>query len=363
MSIQKRLLLSNIAMIVIPIIGFFLIEIMLGYVLFVAFDGNPEGAQLKAFISLRFIGMLLILVVTNGLLTYFVSRSIIKPVRRLSKAAAEISEGNLDYSIVSSRNDELGLLSDTFESMRLKLKEANKLQNRYEENRKELIASISHDLKTPMTSIKGYVKGVQDGVADTPEKLDRYMETIYRKANEMDALIDELSLYSKLDLERIPFAFEELDLYAFFSDFAEELRLDLEQNGGTVNFQADWQNNYFVEADRDQLKRAVTNIVQNSLKHMDKQHKKMAFHLTAGDGYVLVEIQDNGNGISEENVPLIFDSFYRADASRNAETGGSGLGLAIVKRIVTSHGGEIWADSRLGEETRICFTLRKKVTK
>lgn len=202
MSIRKRLILSNIAMILIPIISLFVVEIMIGYLLFVVFQGDMEGTNMENFMKIRFIAMGCILILTNGLLTYYVSKSIIKPISTLSTATKRISEGDLEYSVQSNKKDELGELTNTFEAMRLKLKGAEETQRRYEANRQELIARISHDLKTPLTSIKGYINGIQDGVANTPDKMKRYMDTIYRTANDMDGLIDELFLYSKLDLQR-----------------------------------------------------------------------------------------------------------------------------------------------------------------
>lgn len=294
---------------------------------------------------------------TNGLLTYMVSRSILKPVDKLIKAADEIRSGNLDHPVEKTGNDELGKLSDTFESMRIQLKESDELQNKYEASRKELIASISHDLKTPMTSIQGYIKGLLDGVANTPEKTARYLETIDRKADDLDGLIDELFLYSKLDLEREPFHFETVDLRAYLTDYMEELRFSL--SGVSVSFDADPAKKYEVAADREKLNRAVENIIQNALKYMDKGTPEISVQLQDKEEYAEVRIQDNGSGIPQEAVPHIFDSFYRTDASRNSGTGGSGLGLAIVKRIIEEHGGRIWAESQVGAGTAICFTLKK----
>jgi signal transduction histidine kinase len=371
MSIRKRLILSNIAMIIIPIFFFIVIEIILGVFLYHfmgGWDGNQNwrgnrdwnaGEVGKTFIITRFVGLLLALIITNGILTYFVSKSIIKPVKKLSEAAQQISEGNLDFKIEPINKDELGKLADTFEQMRSKLKESAELQKKYEENRKELIANISHDLKTPITSIKGYVEGIQDGVANTPEKMDRYIKTIYTKAVDMDHLIDELFLYSKLDLHRVPFHFEEIDIMSYLLDFVEELRFDIEKDGMVVTFDAEQDASYKVIADREQLKRVTMNIIQNSLKHMDKEEKRVQIFLKERPEDVLVQIQDNGLGIPVDDLPYIFDRFYKADPSRNTATGGSGLGLAIVKRIVEEHGGEIWAESKLGEGTSIFFTLKK----
>ncbi|MFD1067316.1 sensor histidine kinase [Oceanobacillus locisalsi] len=359
MSIRKRLILSNIAMILVPAALLLLAEMVLGYVLFVALNGNPQGDDLRVFVQFRFIAIALILILTNGLLTYFMSKSIINPISQLSTAAKKISEGNLEYSVQSDKKDELGELANTFETMRLKLKEADSKQKRYEQNRQELIASISHDLKTPLTSIKGYLKGIQDGVANTPEKLDRYMDTIYRTANDMDGLIDELFLYSKLDLNRETFHFEKIDVYTFFADFIDELAFNLEKEHGKAVFSANPEDTYIVEADREKLRRVVINIVQNSLKYIDKKQKEIQVNVTSEADRIVVEMKDNGSGIKEEDLPYIFESFYRTDVSRNSATGGSGLGLSIVKKIIHEHGGKIWAESQPGQGTSIYFTLKK----
>jgi histidine kinase len=243
--------------------------------------------------------------------------------------------------------------------MRVQLKEAQEERELYENNRKEFVASISHDLKTPLTSIKGYVKGVLDGVANTPEKANSYMETIYRKADDMDHLIDELFLYSKLDLQRVPFTFESIDLDSYFHDFLEELRFHTELNDVQISYSANPKGTYLIRADRMNLGRVVSNIIQNSLKYMDKEHKEIQVSLQSESDRVIVKITDNGMGITEQAIPYIFNSFYRTDLSRNSSTGGSGLGLAIVKRIIDEHNGDIWAESKLGEGTSISFTLQK----
>ncbi len=359
MSIKKRLILSNIGMIVLPIVGFLLVEIILGYVMFVIFDGSMESPDLQLFLSFRLIAIVLILAITNGLLTYYVSRSIITPIKQLTLSARNISEGDLEYSVATNKKDEIGELSNTFEAMRLSLQQAKEDQSRYERDRQELIASISHDLSTPLTSIKGYVKGIQDGVANTPEKLERYMAIIYRTADDMDGLINDLFQYSKLDIEQIPFEFEDVDLYSFFTDFIDELAFDLEQEEGMATLMACKNDDYMVRADREHLRRIVTNIVQNSLKYMDKKRKNMEVYLKSESQQVTVEISDNGSGIAQQDIPRLFESFYRTDASRNSSTGGSGLGLAIVKKIIEEHDGKVWAESVQGEGTSIYFTLKK----
>ncbi|MBM7554229.1 sensor histidine kinase [Thalassobacillus pellis] len=359
MSIRKRLLLSNIGMIVVPIICFFLLEILLGYLMFIVFNGDPKGEDMKLFLSLRFFGLVIVLVITNGLLTYFVSKSILSPIRELTEAAKKISDGDLDFQLEAKKADELGHLAATFDSMRASLKEAREEQFRYEKNRQELIASISHDLKTPLTSIKGYVKGVQDGVANTPDKLERYMETIYAKADDIDHMIEELFTYSKLDLEKETFHFEQIDIRAFLDDMVGELAFTLEKDGGSACFAAEGEDPLLVKADRAMLKRALNNITQNSLKYMNENKKQIKVGIQEGAEFVTVSIHDNGEGIAAKDLPFIFESFFRTDDSRNSATGGSGLGLAIVKKIIEAHSGTVWASSEPGKGTSIHFTLKR----
>lgn len=359
MSIKKRLILSNIGMIFIPIISLIIVELGAGYVFFYVLGKKSEGEDMQVFQTFRFGAMIVILFVTNGILTYFISRSILGPIKSLSMVAKKISEGNLDYSCASQQKDELGQLSNAFEEMRLKLKEASVVQQQYELNRQELIASISHDIKTPLTSIKGYVSGIQDGVADTPEKLNRYISKIEKNAHDMDALIDELFLYSKLDLEQIPFTFEKIKLDDYLQDFIEELSLTLEHDHGKAVLIHDPLKSYAVKADREKLNRVVMNITQNSMKYMDKSVKVIKVILSENNNEVQVEIKDNGSGIPQKDLYHIFDSFYRTDESRNSATGGTGLGLSIAKKIIENHGGKIWAESEPGVGTSIYFTLKK----
>lgn len=358
MSIKRRIIVSNIAMIVIPFVLFLCME-FIAAVFIIGTGGDPEKSFMEKFHAIRIAGLLVSVALANGILSYFVSRSILKQIRVLTQAAREISRGELDFSIAVSSKDELGDLAFVFEQMRVRLLESREMQLVYEENRKELIANISHDLRTPMTSIQGYAKGVMDGIADTPEKLKHYMKTIYTHANAMEKMIDELFMYSKLNLRSVPMHFVEVDLRLYLADYVEELRFTLEKLGGTISFMANPDDSYVVMADRDQLRRVIENIIENCLKYMEKEYKEIRIRLTSCSNQVLAEIEDNGIGIAEEALPHLFDSFYRTDAARNSSTGGSGLGMAIAKQIITAHGGLIGAASQIGAGTRIFFTLKK----
>ncbi|HEX3028768.1 MAG TPA: HAMP domain-containing sensor histidine kinase [Clostridia bacterium] len=321
-------------------------------------DMRPVGIFLGRYFSSLGIIVFIILIVTNVLLTFLISTGITKQLKRLKHATEQIKDGNLNFELKTRSRDEIGDVSRAFEQMRSKLKESIDKQLQIEENRKELISSISHDLKTPVTSIKGYVEGIMDGVADSPEKMDKYIKTIYAKANDLDRLIDDLFLFSKLDLKKVPFNFEKVDLVKYFNDCIEELRIDLDKKAIKLEFENNCAENVTVMADREKLKRVIVNIIQNAVKYMDKEEKTINVNVSCSGNEALVRIRDNGQGIKEEELQFIFDRFFRTDASRNSSTGGSGLGLSITKQIIEGHEGKIWAESEYGKQTTIAFTLK-----
>ncbi|WP_035777156.1 sensor histidine kinase [Clostridium arbusti] len=311
------------------------------------------------FIALEIGILIAILIITNGILTFLVSKSIVTPLEKLKDSAVLIKNGNLNFKLDSDESDEIGELSRVFEEMRFRLKESIDMQLQYENNRKELISNISHDLKTPVTAIKAYVEGIKDGIADTPEKMDRYINTIYVKTIDMDRLIEELFLFSKLDLKKIPFNFEKVELLDYLNDCIDELRFDLEKKNISITLTNELRDDAYVVGDREKLKRVIMNIVENSVKYMNKERGEIHIKVNRDKEWIFVSFKDNGMGISKRSLKYVFDRFYRADSSRNSNTGGSGLGLAISKKIIEEHGGEIWAESYENHGTNIIFTLKK----
>ena len=293
---------------------------------------NSDGKECSAFIVTKTdqiapqitgmakelgIVIVLILVLTSLGLSFWIYRGVIGPLEQLKKATQNIKEN------------------------------------------KELISNISHDLKTPITAVKGYVEGIMDGVANTPEKMDRYIRTIYNKANEMDRLINELTFYSKIDTNRIPYTFSKIHIADYFDDCVEELNLELDAQHVDLTYFNYLEDDPIVIADAEQIKRVINNIVSNSIKYMDKSHKVINIRLRDVGDFVQVEIEDNGKGIATKDLTKIFDRFYRTDASRNSTRGGSGIGLSIVKKILEDHGGKVWATSKEGVGTTMYFVLRK----
>ena len=223
---------------------------------------------------------------------------------------------------------------------------------------------ITIDLKTPLTAIKGYVEGILDGIADTPEKQHKYLMTVANKVNDMDKLIDELTIYSKLDTNRVPYSFAKINLKNYFDDCCEEIGMDLETQDIDLEYRFHATSDCTVVADAEQLKRVVNNIVSNSVKYMQPGRKgKISIDIYDEGDYVHIIIADNGKGIGMDEIPHIFDRFYRTDSSRNSKQGGSGIGLAIVKKIIEDHKGKIWAESVEGEGTTMHINLLKDMDK
>ncbi len=328
--------------------------------IFIVTDVNTLVPEIKGFVIQIVIAFLIIICFTGTIITWWLYRALIKPLTTLRIATNRMKEGDLTYSIDISTRDEIGVLCDDFEEMRLRLKELIETKLLYEQNSKEMISNISHDLKTPLTTIKGYTEGILDGVADTPEKMDKYLRTIYTKANDMTLLVDELSLFTKLDYDNIPYKFTSILLEQYFNDCIQEIVFDLEMRNIDIGYFNYADPSTMIYVDPEQLKKVINNIIGNSTKYMDKKKGIINIRINDIGKFVQVEIEDNGKGINKKDIPYIFDRFYRADASRNSSTGGSGLGLAIVKKIVEDHGGSIWAKSKEGMGSIIYFTIKKE---
>lgn len=325
-------------------------------------ETGVDGSGLRIMTKDLFFTALVILIFTSVSVGLWIYRSVATPLVKLRKATQNIKDGNLDFVLDVEGADEFAELCRDFEEMRRRLKESAEEKLVLDKENKELISNISHDLKTPITAVKGYVEGIMDGVADTPEKMDRYVRTIYNKTVEMDHLINELTFYSKIDTNRIPYTFSKLNVEDYFSDCAEEVGLELETRGIQLCYANYVDSDVQVIADGEQIRRVIHNIISNAIKYMDKgKGMKGIIQIRVKDvgDFVQVEIEDNGKGIAAKDLPYIFDRFYRTDVSRNSAKGGSGIGLSIVRKILEDHGGKVWATSREDIGTIMYFVLKK----
>ena len=325
-------------------------------------ETGVDGSGLRIMTKDLFFTALVILIFTSVSVGLWIYRSVATPLVKLRKATQNIKDGNLDFVLDVEGTDEFAELCRDFEEMRRRLKESAEEKLVLDKENKELISNISHDLKTPITAVKGYVEGIMDGVADTPEKMDRYVRTIYNKTVEIDHLINELTFYSKIDTNRIPYTFSKLNVEDYFSDCAEEVGLELETRGIQLCYANYVDSDVQVIADGEQIRRVIHNIISNAIKYMDRgKGMKGIIQIRVKDvgDFVQVEIEDNGKGIAAKDLPYIFDRFYRTDVSRNSAKGGSGIGLSIVRKILEDHGGKVWATSREDIGTIMYFVLRK----
>ncbi|MCC2125834.1 MAG: HAMP domain-containing sensor histidine kinase [Lachnospiraceae bacterium] len=355
MNIRTKLLITFGVVVAVPL---FLISL----VFFGFMSMQPAEVatpQIREFLGEMLVSVILIMAMTCSFLMAWIYRSILTPIETLKKATRNIRDGNLDFEVEIGDDDEIGELCADFEEMRIRLKESTEEKVVFDSQNKELISNISHDLKTPITAVKGYVEGLLDGVADTPEKQKKYLRTIYNKANDMDRLINELTFYSKIDTNRIPYTFNKINVKEYFDDCFEDIGMEMSQQQISLSYDNKVAPDVMVIADAEQIKRVINNIVGNSVKYMDKPDKSIAIRVMDVGDFVQVEIEDNGRGIAAKDLPYIFDRFYRTDTSRNSSKGGSGIGLSIVHKVMEDHGGKVWATSREGEGTTMYFVLRK----
>lgn len=363
-SLHSRIIIACMIMVIIPIILTWIsllgiksyFENTLGVR---SFQAKIDPQILRLFMTDILIAIVVILLISVFILKQWIHRGIVSPIWELNIAMKKIAEGNLDYRLVNHYAGEIGELFENYEDMRLRLKESTDEIMDNEKRNRELVSNISHDLKTPITAIKGYVEGIMDGVADTPEKMDRYIKTIYNKANDMNRLINELTIYSGIDNNRIPYNFQRINVSEYFNDWVEEVGLDLESKHIELNFYNLVSDDTMIIADPEQLKRVINNIVGNSIKYLDKEKGTIEIRILDEVDSIRVEIEDNGRGIAAKDLSRIFERFYRTDESRNSSKGGSGIGLSIVKKIVEDHGGYIWATSKESEGTCMHFVIRK----
>ena len=300
------------------------------------------------YIGIVVILAIIIITITNVILSSKIYKNLINPIKLLSYGADQIKNGNLDFDMHYEYNDEFKQVCDDFDEMRIRLKESVQAKLKYEENRKELVAGISHDLRTPLTGIKGYVEGLIDGVANTPEKVNKYLNTIHQKACDMDELVDRLFLFSKLDTGKYPFDFDIISVKEYFDKLYECIREDLMKRGLEVSYLNKCTNKVNVRIDCREIRRVILNILENSLKYNDKLDKKSKILVYEEKEWIFIEINDNGKGVDEKMLPKLFECFYRADPSRTNPSQGSGLGLAIAKNIIEANDGEIKALNNKG---------------
>jgi signal transduction histidine kinase len=269
-------------------------------------------------------------------------KSIVTPLDMLVSGVHHIRDGNLNYRISYAGDDEFAGVCADFNEMAGRLLDMVHARQKDDENRRELIAGISHDLRTPLTSIKAYIEGLGEGVSATPESRERYVNIIKSKTEDLEHIIAQLFLFSKLDLGNFPFKMETFDIGGMLADFVKTAAEEYSQKGLAIDL-AENTGGVMINADRVQLGNVFTNILENSVKYGNKDQGVMRIACRAENDQAVITLSDNGPGAPQASLEKIFHALYRGDKARSNTGQGSGLGLAISAKIMERLGGEIRA--------------------
>ena len=294
------------------------------------------------------------IIISIIILTKWLSRGMRSSLGQLSEAVRQVQDGNLSYRIRSQKKDELGKACQEFDEMAEYLENSVKEQEKYEESRKQMLAGISHDLRTPLTSVKAYVEGLRDGIANTEEKRQRYYRALKTRIADLEALIDNLSLLSRFDRGEYHYSMERIELGEFLSQFFQENAVEFQEHHITLDYDIQAEEPLHIIGDKKQLRRLLGNLIDNTLKYREKEETRLKTVLYKAGGKIVLEMEDDGPGVPPEERELIFDTFYRGDKARSDPGGGSGLGLSIVKEILKGHKAAFYAKAgREGKGLRL----------
>ncbi|MCH1966104.1 HAMP domain-containing histidine kinase [Paeniclostridium sordellii] len=302
-----------------------------------------------------------IMLITIGLITIIIKRLIkvdmINPIKDIHKSAKNILRGNYNCKISYDYHGEVGEFCHDFEAMRDEIIVSKEKEERLRRSEKELLACISHDLKTPLSSILGYVEGIRDGIVCDEEGIKRYSNIIIKKSKELSKLIDDILEQSKTELNEMKI--ERKEMYS--NDYLVETLMDISIDVANKNMKLNVLGKIpraLIYIDEKRMNQVISNIISNAIKYSDLG-KVIDIWVDDDINSITVNIKDYGSGISIGDIPFVFNKFYRGEKHRNTNISGSGLGLSISKYIVESHGGVIKCNSSLEEGTTISFTIPK----
>lgn len=359
-TVRQRIFLSNTAMVLVALVLFLLINAaviklyseVVEQELVISAEGIYDEEELEELIKSYTVkrNTFLILFCCDGILcigvllfisqlfTKRLTRQILEPIEALQEGALRVQKGDLSTAIVYSGDVEFVQVCEAFNEMQRHLLEEEEKNRHYEKARTDMIAGISHDLRTPLSAITGTIKGLLDGVAATEESRRRFLETAYRRAGEMDGLLNQLFLFSKLETGNMPLAIEPVEIAAFIEQYAAEKEpVTAQTNGITAQ----------VAADPLQLLRVLDNLVENSVKYAHADPLCVTISLTRAPDAVKLCVADNGAGVPSAELSHLFEEFYRVDRSRGQKEG-NGLGLYIVRYLIEAMHGCVWAENRDG---------------
>ncbi|MCM3630009.1 HAMP domain-containing histidine kinase [Paenibacillus glycanilyticus] len=305
---------------------------------------DGAGSNLASILQpaiLVLVAVIVVIVLLSQLFTRKMAYRILLPLNALTEGAERVKSGDLSRPVLYMGKDEFAAVCAAFNHMQEHLLEERQKNAAYEKARIDLVAGISHDLRTPLTSIKGYIKGLRDGVAGTPEKREQYLQIAYRKSSEMDKLLQKLFDFSSLETGNLPLLLAEGDLGAFVRDYADSAREELEHSRIALTLELA-PGSHPVRIDTEQMNRVMANLTDNAIKYAEASPLQLRISVWQENGREHLLFADNGMGVPEEQLPHLFEQFWRGDQARTQLKGdSSGLGLYIVKYIVERHGGTV----------------------
>lgn len=330
-------------------------------------QGDVEEVE-TGYIQEHVINIFLIFILFFGFMVVLISvvisrinnKMILKPLVKLKLATEQISNGNLDIEIDYEKKDEFGEVFRSFNNMKMHLKKSVEERIENEEYRKNLIADISHDLRTPLTTIKGYTEGLIDGVAKSDEKREIYYNAIRVRTLDIEKMINNLATLVRLEEGKKDYNFKQININEFIEEFIGNRKYEYLDKKIIMYFKNKVLNSLFVNLDEDEFERVILNIIDNSSKYRKYKSVKIIFSTELAGDYLRLQISDNGIGVSPNVLSRLFDRFYREDEARTLPQNGNGLGLSIVKQIVLDHGGSIYAQSKNGLSINIFLPIVKE---
>ncbi|MFD1676183.1 sensor histidine kinase [Alicyclobacillus fodiniaquatilis] len=347
-----------------PWITFVVVHLLLTKQL--AFATNQPQTQVQAHDVMRMAPFnawqIFAIILGFGLAVFIVGiamrRFIIKPLEAMRRAAGQIAVGDLDVVLSKSRVLEIAEVSNGFESMVVGLQNAFQKQTVLEEERTFVINAVAHDLRTPIFALRGYLDGLEKGIAHTPEKMAMYVAVCKESAGQLDHLVTDLFTFTQM-------AYTEADGFAIQSELVDIKDVVMQSVDGLrvlatekeISLLVDVHSgNFYIHGDRHLLARAMNNLIDNAVRHTP-QKGDIRVQCSRSPGKVRIVVRDSGAGFSIEDIPHVFEPLYRGEDSRNRSTGGAGLGLAIAQRIIRRHGGDVAAENHADGGAIVTFWL------
>lgn len=300
-------------------------------------------------LSYRLTVSIAVAAVMSGLIGLILSQAITRPIRRLTKAASAVAQGNLEQQVSVYSHDELGTLSQTFNDMTARLRKARQMQI-------DFVANVSHELRTPLTSIKGFVETLRGGAVDDLGVRDSFLATVEVETDRLIRLVNDLLLLSQLDSKALTMRREPVDLVGLVTQKVSPFQMQYPQQ---FVIEPDNSGNALLAwGDPDRISQVLFNLLDNAAKYSPPD-SVVTVTIACGPGpdELILQVRDKGIGIPANDLPYMGQRFYRTDKARSRAQGGSGLGLEIAQSLVQAQGGRLWIESQEGAGTSVSFTL------